>query len=154
MPIVTELNCPYCLRRIVAEDVKGNTLPLGMLRLHKIEDYYKAQKSTKNKMTPHRGLIGRRKHTRDSLAVLRCVRDLLGVEAFNDIPLELEKIIHERDKLKKKLEGMSREFSKKKLTHFPMIIRKRGKTCDTQKKGVLYFQKNYIGKKVIVWEKT
>ena len=39
MPIVAEQCCPYCKRKIVIEKLISETLPFGIVRLHKFEDY-------------------------------------------------------------------------------------------------------------------
>lgn len=41
MPIVAEHNCPYCKKKIVVETVKGETFPLGTVKLHTVKDYEK-----------------------------------------------------------------------------------------------------------------
>lgn len=65
----------------------------------------------------------------------------------------IKAIVLERDKAEERLEALTAEFNKKKIG-FPMKIRKRRKLERTKKKGVLYFNKQHIGKRVIVWEKV
>jgi len=109
---------------------------------------------------PHRGFIGLRIKRKDDYSILRGLRDYFKVDTFKDIIPKIELVIKERDKLlkeidryKKKTNSILKEFGNKKIGSSYMKIRKRGKRYPTKKQGVLYFNKNCIGKRVIVWEK-
>ena len=100
---------------------------------------------------PHRGLIGRRKKYQHSLSILRDCRDYLEVDTYKEIMPTLRAIIKERDVAERKLTGLTTEFNKKKIG--VRTIRKRGKVANTTKAGIVYFNKQHIGKRVIIWEK-
>lgn len=103
-------------------------------------------------MTPHRGLIGARKKRLNDYTILRKVRDMLHTETFQDVLSQLALVVKERDIYKERFGAISAEFSKKKIGA-NLKIRKKGKDSGTKKAGVLYFNKQHIGKRVIVWEK-
>lgn len=103
-------------------------------------------------MTPHRGFIGARQKRMNDYTVLRQVRDMLHAETFQDVLPQLTLMAKERDIYKKRFGAISAEFSKKKIGA-NLKIRKKGKDSGTGKGGVLYFNKQHIGKRVIVWEK-
>lgn len=103
-------------------------------------------------MTPHRGLTGAMKKRLNDYTILRQARDILHAKTFQDIPPQLTLVIKERDIYKERLGAILAEFNKKKIGA-NLKIRKKGKDPRTKKAGVLYFNKQHIGKRVIIWEK-
>ena len=45
MPIAATSYCPYCKRRIIVEKKESGVFPLGMIELHKVNDYEKRYKT-------------------------------------------------------------------------------------------------------------
>ncbi len=99
----------------------------------------------------HRGLISARKKRKGDYAILAEVRDMLGADTFGEIIQELKPILKERERIKRKLDALTSEFSRKKIGNLRVIM--DVKKHKSRNQGVLYFRKEHIGKKVIVWEK-
>ena len=98
---------------------------------------------------PHRGLICARKRRVGDYSILKECRDMLGVETFRDITPRIKDLIKENIHLKKKLRGIESEFGTKKVGNVRMIHPR----YHTGRRGALYFNKQLIGTKVIIWRK-
>lgn len=115
-------------------------------------------------MTPHRGLIGARKKRVQNYNILKNIRDILKVETFREILPAVKQLIEDKDllfaknimqehrnrKAELKAESLKKEFGKK-IGRARFIVDKDKTT--NYRKGVLYFSKQHIGKRVIIWEK-
>jgi len=102
----------------------------------------------------HRGLISARKRKLSDHQILNQCCSLLGVGYFIEITPALKSLVEERDRLRRlniTLDRIKSEFRKKKIGKI-RIIQPRHKT-NSHMKGVLYFSKQHIGKKVIVWQR-
>lgn len=100
---------------------------------------------------PHRGIIGARKKRIREYNILKEIRDLINADTFQDILPIFKTIIKEHAELKRKLNGIMSEFTKKKIGEVRTIMdRKKHKSYN---QGVLYFNKQHIGKRVVIWEK-
>lgn len=102
-----------------------------------------------------RGSISRWKYNKNYRESIQLTKQLLDVNYVNDIPIKIKEILKENSrllndnkKLNDKLNKIMKEFYSKKIGTF-IICRK----YNSFKGGVLYFDKRYVGIKVVVWKK-
>ncbi|RLE37440.1 hypothetical protein DRJ17_06580 [Candidatus Woesearchaeota archaeon] len=86
--------------------------------------------------------------------IVRVLRQQFNLDRIEEIIPKINQLVLESEsvkKIKKDLENIRNEFHKKKIGKMRIILDREKVT--SKKQGVLYFDKAYIGERVIVWRK-
>lgn len=104
------------------------------------------------------GYVSRWRTAKERDTIITILKEMMQLNYHSEITPKVEWILMENTRLnkenlclKKDLISIKSEFNKKKIGNLRVIADKRKYKC--WQKGILYFNKINIGKKVIVWQK-